>query len=168
MVAEFGELPNQDFVPSDKHASAEEQRLAEKRANDLVLTNVYKHLNSLKTSLSVVLLRLYVRPTENVLINDHQYASAAVLRTLDEFNRSVVGMERRLLDMQYVSGDGMLSYEEGDLIIVLCSLAQGNIKPIVRVSDATRGRKRFWFALFGGICSIGSIVAMRYMHLLKR
>lgn len=104
MLAEFAELPNQDFKPRlPRNASEEEKQRAARQSADLVLSNVYKHLNSLKASLSVVLLRLYVRPTENVLINDHTYASEAVLRTLDEFNRSVVGMEKRLLDMQYVS-----------------------------------------------------------------
>lgn len=102
MVSEFAELPNQECTPA-KYATAEEKRTAIKQSNELVLNNVYKHLNVLKTSLSVVLLRLYVRPTENVLINDHTYASESVLRTLDEFNRSVVSMEKRLLDMQYVS-----------------------------------------------------------------
>lgn len=73
-----------------------------KQFNDLVLSNVYKHLNCLKTSLSVLLLRMYVEPTENVLINEHTYASEYVLSTLYEFSRSVVAMEKRLLDLQYV------------------------------------------------------------------
>lgn len=77
----------------------------QKQFNDMVLSNVYKHLNCLKTSLSVLLLRMYVEPTENVLINDHTYASEYVLSTLYEFSRSVVGMEKRLLDLQYVRID---------------------------------------------------------------
>lgn len=104
MLAEFAQLPNQDYKPQmPRNASAADHQKAARQSAELVLANVYKHLNSLKESLSVVLLRLYMRPTENVLINDHMYASEAVLRTLDEFNRSVVGMEKRLLDMQYVS-----------------------------------------------------------------
>lgn len=103
MLAEFAELRNQQYVPPPKPATLAEQQQADTKTAQLMLSNVYKHLNCLKTSLSVVLLRLYVRPTDNVLINDHQYASSVVLSTLDELSANVAAMERRLLDMQYVS-----------------------------------------------------------------
>lgn len=172
MVSEFAELPNQDYAPA-KYANADERCAAAKESNELVLNNVYKHLNVLKTSLSVALLRLYVRPTENVLINDHTYASESVLRTLDEFNRSVVSMEKRLLDMQYVSCLGFISHcnipkQNSNYFFQICS-PQGNVKPVVRPTNvSTRRRRRIYVALFSGACSIGAFFAMRYMHLLRR
>lgn len=96
MLEEFSQMINQDPHYMKVRAATNINQY-----NDVVLTNVYKHLSNLRKSLSAVLLNLYARPAENILINQNTYASTLVLKTLDEFNRNINIMEKKLLELQY-------------------------------------------------------------------
>lgn len=110
MLAEFAQLPNQEREPAlESRNGAGGRALQTRESGTLILRNVHKHLNCLKASLSVLLLRLFAQPADNGLVDDRTHASVVVLRTLDEMNRSCVEMEKWLLDVQYVSLFNFLS-----------------------------------------------------------
>lgn len=70
--------------------------------NEYVLNRISEHILNLKSALSAAQMKLYIQPSDDIVIGNQMYASDIVLTALDEIGKTVSHIERQLLDLKEV------------------------------------------------------------------